>query len=249
MSIIFSIKGLVILLIIGIIISYYLKKTNTGKILIIAGFIIVILTSTAFIPKILAENLENIYNPLIYVDNIHICHPLNIIILGSGYSDDNSITPNDQLNTTTLARLSEGVRLYWLLGRGNIVAGGIKSHLSMTQGQVISNAAVSLGISRDSVKTFQITTNNTNGEALGYMKAFGNTGSVILVTDAIHMPRAMMLFQKHGINPIPAPTNHIIKHSSYKSSFSLLPSVRYMNMFDSSMHEYMGMIWLKLGGR
>ncbi|MBK7712495.1 MAG: YdcF family protein [Bacteroidales bacterium] len=51
--------------------------------------------------------------------------------------------------------------------------------------------------------------------------------SLILVTDAIHMPRAMMIFRKLDIEPIPAPTNHIIKHSSLHHRYHAAVNLKY----------------------
>ncbi len=71
----------------------------------------------------------------------------------------------------------------------------------------------------------------------------------VLVTSALHMPRAMQLFQGQQLKPIAAPTNFIsynrraIKAANYFPSFSNLSEV------SSVEHEYLGILWARLRGQ
>jgi uncharacterized SAM-binding protein YcdF (DUF218 family) len=69
---------------------------------------------------------------------------------------------------------------------------------------------------------------------------------LILVTDALHMPRAMMLFRKAGLDPIPAPTNFIIKYGKNPISPDWWPSPGNIEMFGKAVHEYAGIVWGKV---
>ena len=89
---------------------------------------------------------------------------------------------------------------------------------------------------------------NTAGEAKEYKELSGTDGKLILVTSAIHMPRAMMIFRKYGFDPIPAPTNFIIKYGSRKDPWRWMPSSGYMGMMEGAVHEYVGIIWAGVGG-
>ncbi len=44
-----------------------------------------------------------------------------------------------------------------------------------------------------------------------YVKKIVGKDRFILVTSASHMPRAMALFRKHGMEPIAAPTDYMVK--------------------------------------
>jgi uncharacterized SAM-binding protein YcdF (DUF218 family) len=247
-SFIFMPSGIFLVLTIIGIGFYLLKRTGIGKIIIILAGLWFLMITTKFLPEIVISNFEDKYPTLAKTDIFLDTEAVNIMILGGGYSDDMSLMPNDQLNDNTLKRLSEGIRIHRLIPISKIVSGGCDGRLKLKQSDVISRAALSLGVDSSDLKVLNIETNNTAGEAKAYLKEYGNSSNLILVTDAIHMSRAMMLFMKAGIEPIPAPTNHIIKHGSYRSKFSWLPSFSNIGKMDAVMHEYLGILWIKMGG-
>jgi uncharacterized SAM-binding protein YcdF (DUF218 family) len=78
-------------------------------------------------------------------------------------------------------------------------------------------------------------------------------GKILLVTSAFHMPRALAIFHKLGINAIPAPTDFYVIKRDQKSRnlqnllFDLLPDVGNLEKTSKGMKEYMGIVvyWLK----
>ena len=71
----------------------------------------------------------------------------------------------------------------------------------------------------------------------------------LLVTDAIHMPRAMLLFQKAGQKPIAAPTNHLVKSKQKQDISDWGPSALNIEKMEYAMHEIFGLAWVKTGVR
>lgn len=65
-----------------------------------------------------------------------------------------------------------------------------------------------------------------------------------LVTAAYHMPRAMALFKKMGLNPIAAPTNFMSKRYKWSKVFNTLA----LHHNEGTMHEFIGLVWYKLRG-
>jgi uncharacterized SAM-binding protein YcdF (DUF218 family) len=105
--------------------------------------------------------------------------------------------------------------------------------------------ALGLGVNKNEIRLLG-TPENTKMEAFEYTKKFGTKNSLILVTDAVHMPRAMLLFRKAGQSPIPAPTNHLVK-SNWKNGISdWLPSSSNIAMMEYAMHEYGGLVYARL---
>jgi uncharacterized SAM-binding protein YcdF (DUF218 family) len=76
----------------------------------------------------------------------------------------------------------------------------------------------------------------------GYADRFDKEGTLILITDAIHMPRAMKWFHKQGVYPIAAPTNHSIKIDPDRYDFPFKFSTNKIILMEKSLHEYVGML-------
>lgn len=223
-------------------------RIRAYRIILAVTCIWLLVITTKFIPDLMVNSLESQYQSYKVSQNPGERGESDILILGAGFSDDPSLPPNDQLENSTLARLCEGLRIHHILPDSRIICGGIIEHLTFKQSEAVSLAAVGLGVDPSNVETFDITSNNTEGEVKGYIRKYGDARKLILVTDAIHIPRAMMLFRKHGIEPVPAPANHILKHGSYQSPFCWLPSITNITKMNAALHEYLGILWIKLGG-
>jgi len=88
-------------------------------------------------------------------------------------------------------------------------------------------------------------TQDTQEEAQAGKKLLGDK-PFILVTSASHMPRALNFFNNEGLDPIPAPTNHLagIQHPNYTKFFSSDALEKSRIAF----HELLGLVWQKLKG-
>jgi uncharacterized SAM-binding protein YcdF (DUF218 family) len=63
------------------------------------------------------------------------------------------------------------------------------------------------------------------------------------------MPRAIMHFRHAGLNPIPSPTNFIIKQNQKQDqNWFFIPSSTNIHSMETIFHEYLGILWAKIGG-
>jgi uncharacterized SAM-binding protein YcdF (DUF218 family) len=172
----------------------------------------------------------------------------HILVLGSGYETDNRLSNCAQLNTTGLVRLAEGIRLHRLIPGSKLIFSGYKGSQPLPQALVTSLAARELGV--DSLCTATVTEPwNTKSEAAEYFKRFGTFYKLYLVTDATHMPRAISHFRNQGLNPIPAPTNFIIRKNNIEYSYlKYFPSSENIRRTEIAIQEYLGRLWARLGG-
>ncbi|NIA11024.1 MAG: hypothetical protein GWP10_15165 [Nitrospiraceae bacterium] len=89
---------------------------------------------------------------------------------------------------------------------------------------------------------------DTKDEAHLIKDIVGNDG-FILVTSASHMPRSMALFEKHGMRPIPAPTEYLVKESRKIDPSIFFPSAEGLRKTERAFHEYLGLGWTWLMGQ
>jgi uncharacterized SAM-binding protein YcdF (DUF218 family) len=91
-----------------------------------------------------------------------------------------------------------------------------------------------------------LTSENTMMEAFDFTYKFRTNNTLLLVKDAIHMPRAMLLFGKAGQMPIPAPTNHMVKSDLKNGISDWFPASSYIAMMEYAMHEIGGLVYARL---
>jgi uncharacterized SAM-binding protein YcdF (DUF218 family) len=236
------------LLMIGAFICYIFNREKTWKVFLIMTGIWFLVISTPLIPRTLVKSLESKY-PHLKDDTIkNLPDSCDIIILGGGHSDDKSLSPNNQLSTVAIGRVVEGIRVHNLIPGSRLVLSGYRGNSELSQAVVLYRTALLLGVDSASMK-LQILPSNTRMEAEEYAKNFGTRNELVVVTDDIAMPRAIMLFRKAGLNPIAAPANQILKYGSLKYRWSLTPSSKNIWMMEEVIHEYVGIIWALVGGK
>jgi uncharacterized SAM-binding protein YcdF (DUF218 family) len=79
---------------------------------------------------------------------------------------------------------------------------------------------------------------------------------VLLVTSAMHMPRSLRIFQRQGIEAIPAPTDFLVtqqeveepKSSPQAILLNVLPDTDRLENTTRALKEYMGMVIYRLRG-
>jgi uncharacterized SAM-binding protein YcdF (DUF218 family) len=229
-----------IVLLVTAIILYLYKKEKLAFIFFSLGIGWILLTSSTPFPQWLVYTLERKY-PVFDSANYDFRPPVKILVLGGGHSYEPGLPASMKLSGTASARLVEGLRIYKQLKGSKLVGSGSSLTKRMTLAEVQAIAAVELGVSEgDTLQSREPT--NTAEEIQAYKKRFGENGSLILVTSAIHMPRAIILCKKFGVEAIPAPTEFFLKKDPERSLYDFKPSVRKMEMVESALHEYAGML-------
>jgi uncharacterized SAM-binding protein YcdF (DUF218 family) len=79
------------------------------------------------------------------------------------------------------------------------------------------------------------------------LDSMGFKGPYVLVTSAIHMPRALKVFKKAGVEVIPFPSNYVITESATEFSFRyLVPSANALILWSVLLREWLGHIQLAI---
>ncbi|MGX9462938.1 ElyC/SanA/YdcF family protein [Shewanella sp. A14] len=209
-----------------------------GRLALMTAIGVLVLTSQSQVSYFLADSLESQYQ----VNHQQIIGTCVVMVLGSGNSEQSGHTAVQQLSSTALARLTEGVRQFSLGPHCTLVVSGWNGGTQLAaHATVMAQAAQELGIPKTSIVVFN-QPKDTIEEAYA-LKSLIGYAPFRLVTSATHMPRAMRIFSSLGMQPQPAPSD-FIAHDGYwwkLNAEKLLTSQR-------AIHEYVGTLWLLIKG-
>lgn len=212
--------------------AYWLKK-NKHKLatsVIVLGIVVFLVCSTSYVPKKLIASIESAYTP-IDLQLLDRSKTYYIHVLGSGATMDTRLPASMNLNQETLIRLIEGIRIYNYLDQAVLVTSAASKKRPKSQAEISKEAAVSLGINEKDIEMLK-TPLNTLEEALAFKSEFGSDKNIILVTSAVHMPRAVEIFKDQGLNVIPAPSSYFYKEDGFRYNGITLPSFKSLELMD-----------------
>lgn len=235
-------------LIIGIYLLWFTKKQKTGKMVITAGVVLLILLSCGFISDHLLRPLEQRFPPLMIDAHSDTSANLSsikwIVLLGGGYRSDRELPATSEISEESLVRLTEAIRIYKRIpGSKILLSGGAVLDL-YPEAKALSIIAQMLNVpSRD----IMLDNNSMNTEEQAQrVKSIIGQDPFVLVTSAYHMPRSVAIFKKQNLIPVPAPTNHLVVKRKTIHPEHFYPSSMGLRKAERAFHEYMGLVWSKI---
>lgn len=230
-----------ILIFAGLIFLSYTRKQRFGRVLVGVGAFILLVFSLVDGSIFLTNSLESVY-PVYHKTEQKVDF---VVVLSGGADEKHGIAMNTRGSNVTLSRLVEGIRAYKLNpGSMIILTGGIPPDKPASE--IEKKLLVTLGIPASDIITDH-KSKDTADEAM-FVRKILSDAPFILVTSATHMPRAMELFRKQGLNPIPAPTDFICSDER-TGIVEKFPSAEHLADSNTAIHEYIGMLWHKLRGQ
>ena len=228
-------------LLIGVVFLWVKKTQKIGKIIVTVGFFLLLVFSFSFVPNMLLSHLEQQY-PSFKIEANEGCNSLGIkyvVVLAGGHILDPKIPITGQFCYEGLVRLIEGIRLYKKCpGAKLILSGGKGRDMHISDAELMGDLAFDLGVPRDDI-ILEKDSMSTEDEAK-LLKPVVRNEKFLLVTSASHMPRSIGLFRKMGMNPIPAPTGHLVKQ--YRDNTSFMPSVSNLKKSQAAFYEILARI-------
>jgi uncharacterized SAM-binding protein YcdF (DUF218 family) len=223
----------------------FLKRTRLTRICAIIAIIWLGLITTGLLPDYLARSLERKYPPILTIEKDDTTVTTYIMVLGAGRIDDKSLPPNSLLTKTLLIRLIEGIRLYHAIPGSKLIFSGDKGDQTESQAIIMKQTAGFLRVSSEDIRMFT-ETKNTADKARTFRLTFGIKNKLYVVTDAIHIPRAMYFFTHEGVNALAVPTNYLFLKGSVSHPFNfLIPRSDNINRMEAAIHEYVGLLWAR----
>jgi len=232
------------ILALGLALLWFTRRQKEGKVLVTLGAALLLLLGNPGISAALLRPLEQRYPPLALSSWQGAASPLRegtfIVVLGGGYSTDPRVDVASHLAEATIARLTGGIELYREVpGSKLILSGGPPA-----QADDMAKVALALGVKEQDI-ILERKSRNTEQEAIFIVPTVGKA-PFLLVTSASHMPRAMALFRKLGMNPVAAPTDFLAKRTRGWGPDDIYPSYYGLYEAERSVYECLGIAWEKL---
>ena len=193
------------------------------------------------------EKLERKYTPL-DIEKISEKEQRRIrfvVVLGSSNTTDSALPESNQLDTASLYRLVEGIRIQRQLPQTFLVFSGGANQDPQANATIAGRVAQSLGV--DSGRLVMEERPRDTAEEVEMLQPMLKIKDIdmpfILVTSAAHMERAMKLFQEAGMHPIAAPTDFLIKNNNQLVSSSFVPTCENLELSQRMIYEWAAEAW------
>ncbi len=213
-----------------------------GRTLAGLALVLLVVLSTQAGARLLMEPLEQRTVP---VTSPKTADAEAIIVLGGGsIADAPEYGGNSISSLVALPRLRYAARLQRETQLPLLVTGGV------LYGDSESEAETMARMLRDdfgvSVRWIEGTSINTEENARFSAKILQAAGvrRILLVTDALHMPRSQAIFEAAGFQVVPAPTMFLARGPLKPLDF--LPNGEGMRRSHYAMHEWIGIAWYRL---
>ena len=162
-------------------------------------------------------------------------------MLGGGHIDTPKLPASEQLSFDALARLSEAIRIYELNRTCKLVLSGYSSTGKVSHAEILGKAAVSLGVSPGDTLLLP-GGSRTSEEIEAFTSRFGTDRPIILVTSALHMPRAMEWCNRYQFKPRPAPAGYLMKFDPITPRYDFIPTYQKVMLWQRVLHETWGFL-------
>jgi len=218
-----------------------------GRMLIGFSLLLLWLLATEPVRNAILEPLENSYSPIM-AGQVAPAGNTAIVLLGGGlYDKAPEFAGVDMLSHHSLMRTVYAAELARATGYEVYATGGIVLDGDLEpEGTVMQRWLERLGVEPALIHA-EISAQNTweNAANIKVMLKERGITQLMLVTSAWHMPRAMMVFESMGLQPIPAPCDYLSTRGGYDLR-SYLPRGTVFSDSYFGLHEYLGLVWYRL---
>ena len=231
--------NLLILCAIGILVRR--RWPRAGTVTAMLSLLLLAILSTAAGARLLIAPLEAMTPALL----VPPAQAQAIVVLGGGRRRDAPEYGNQDIPlATVLARLRYAVRLHRHTGLPMLVTGGSPEVNADSEAELMDR------VLRDDFRTparwIESESDNTAQNARYSAAILRRDGisRILLVTDALHMPRAARIFAQAGLDVTAAPTSYLGR--SKLIAPDVIPNGGALRDSHYAMHEWIGLLWYRL---
>ena len=249
--------GLIFLFLgVGSVLTIIQKHLKYARVFVLTGVFLFLVFGSGIIGGFLLYRLECEYPPF-HQENMT---EIEAVVLLSSWATKNPKLPGSaQLDRASTVRLCEAIRLLHLYPNSKLIITGGRGSFDGGQAAslTISEVAVSLGVPSGRI-ICEDEAQNTYENAL-FTRKYVDSKSFALVTSALHMHRAMAVFQGLSMNPVAAPTDYrsdvgnplnLETECDFFKSWVVrcspdFPNVQDLEEITLVIHELLGRVWYK----
>ena len=212
-----------------------------GNLVAVTGALALVLLSWAPVADRLLGPIESRYPP------VHSWPEASsvsaVVVLGGGYQPNQPWVVTGQLSEASANRVLEGVRLWHLSDSESllVVTGASRRNDVEPMARAYGRVARDMSVPDSHLHVLDTPT-DTGEEARAVARLLGEDATLLLVTSASHMPRAMAHFQQAGLNPIAAPTHYLALRDDVDTLSYWVPSARHLQKSERAIYEWLGML-------
>ncbi|GAB4579961.1 MAG: YdcF family protein [Anaerolineales bacterium] len=234
--------------------AVFLRNAKWRKRLLIVGVLLIWIGGNGWVTGALLKPLEWQYLPMEEVPQAEA-----IVILGGGTQPPTYPRPGPEVDDAG-DRIIYGARLFREGKAPLVLVTGGRLPWSFVEGgasQEMMDLLVFMGVPEAAILR-EDASDNTYENAVFTKEILGPMGinRILLVTSALHMPRAVAIFEKQGFEVIPAPTDFIITEVEETLPFSqvwpnylfsIFPTADNLNKTALALKEYVGYLayWVR----
>jgi len=169
-----------------------------------------------------------------------------VVVLGQGIMSISDLPLRYREKAIFQLRLQEGIRLCRLIPESRLLVSMSGGATDADKTAYLATYTTEAGLATNRVSMFT-GGRDTRAEARLAIQQV-RTNALILTTSATHLPRAMQIFRKRGVTPIPAPCDYqclqVTKH--WRWNFLSMPSAAGFEHAEILAHEYLGACYERL---
>jgi uncharacterized SAM-binding protein YcdF (DUF218 family) len=225
-----------------------LRRPSIARTCCLIAFSILFLASNRWVNFALVRPLEDSY-----LSSISPSAADAIVILGGSVGP--AFQPRRNVHLMTGDRLLYAAMLYRSHKAPLVVVTGAMvpwRESELTEGKSTSQVLVLMGVPPSAI-VMEPPSSNTYQEANAVKQVMRthNLHRILLVTSAMHMPRAYRTFRHQGIDSIPSPTDFAVTDDDVVQSdatfeefaLSLIPDVNVLATTTAALKEYIGLVY------
>jgi uncharacterized SAM-binding protein YcdF (DUF218 family) len=220
------------------------RRPRAGRAIATVAVILLLVLSSGLGSMLLVRPLEDLAPPLAG-PGAHGAQAIVVLGAGSIYRSP-EYGGLDIPDEVALVRLRYGAHLQHATGLPLLVTGGNGTPDGALQAKGLGMAQALREDFRTPVRWVETESADTRENALfsaRILRAEGVT-RILLVTHAMHMPRAVAAFERAGLQVVPAPTAFYSR--GHQSMLGWLPSAAGMDRSYYATHEWIGLLWYRL---